>query len=252
MILAILQARLSSRRLPGKVLKPLLGKPMILRQVERLSRAEKIDELVVATSVEVSDDPIEALCIEHNINCFRGSLDDVLDRYYQATKAWNPEYIVRLTADCPLADPSVIDDVISFYLAGDFDYASNALPPTYPDGLDIEVFKFSCLEQAWQEARLSSEREHATPYIYNNPLKFKLGNYENTSDLSHFRWTVDEPEDFEFVTKVYEKLYPNNPEFSMNDILTLIHNEPELIDINNMYARNEGYQKSLDEDFIVE
>jgi spore coat polysaccharide biosynthesis protein SpsF len=251
MILAILQARLSSRRLPEKVLKSLLGKPMIIRQIERLKRAEKIDKLVVATSIESSDDPIETLCVEHDISCFRGSLDDVLDRFYQAAKIWNPEYIVRLTADCPLADPSVIDNVISFYMEGNYDYASNALPPTFPDGLDIEVFKFYCLEQAWQEAKLSSEREHATPYIYNNPQKFSLGNYENPIDFSHLRWTVDEPEDFEFVTKVYEKLYPDNPKFTMHDVLKLLNEQSALLDINNMFARNEGYQKSLDEDFIV-
>jgi spore coat polysaccharide biosynthesis protein SpsF len=251
MILAILQARLSSTRLPKKVLKPLLGEPMILRQIERLQRSKQIDKLVVATSNELSDDPIESLCRKNNIQCFRGSLDNVLDRYYQAAIIDNPDYIVRLTADCPLADPNVIDNVISFYMAGNYDYASNTLSPTFPDGLDIEVFKFSCLEQAWKEARLSSEHEHATPYIYNNPLKFKLGNYVNTTDLSHLRWTVDEPEDFEFVTKVYESLYPINSEFSMDDILDLLSKQPDLMKINNMFARNEGYQKSLDEDFIV-
>jgi len=251
MILAILQARLSSTRLPKKILKPVLGKSMILRQIERLQRSKQIGKLVVATSNELSDDPLELLCRENNIQCFRGSLDNVLDRYYQAASMHNPDYVVRLTADCPLADPAVIDDVISFYMAGNYDYASNAVSPTFPDGLDIEVFKFSCLEQAWKEAQLSSEHEHVTPYIYNNPQKFKLGNFENTIDLSHLRWTVDEPEDFEFVTKVYESLYPINPEFSMNDILDLLSKQPDLMTINNMFARNEGYQKSLDEDSIV-
>lgn len=251
MILAILQARLSSTRLPQKVLKPLLGRPMVLRQIERIQRSKKIDELVVATSDEASDDPLEMLFNENGVNCFRGSLDDVLDRYYQAAILWDPEYIVRLTADCPLTDPNVIDDVISFYMNGDYDYVSNSVPPTFPDGLDIEIFKFSCLKQAWQEAQLSSEREHATPYIYNNPQKFKLGNYENTTDLSHLRWTVDEPEDFEFVEKIYKELYPFNPEFVMRDILKLLNKQPELLEINNMFARNEGYQKSLDEDAII-
>lgn len=251
MILAIIQARLSSTRLPEKVLKPLLGKPMLLRQIERLQHVKQIDKLLVATSVEALDDGIEELCVNHNITCFRGSLDDVLDRYYQAAKPYNPKYIVRLTADCPLTDPAVIDDVVSFYFRGDYDYASNALTPTFPDGLDIEIFKFSCLEQAWKEARLSSEREHATPYIYNNPQLFNLVNYENSVDFSHLRWTVDEPEDFEFVTKVYEALYLNDPEFSMDDILKLLKEQPALLKINNMFARNEGYQKSLDEDFVT-
>lgn len=248
MILAILQARLSSRRLSQKVLKSILGKPMLLRQVERLKRSKRIDRLIVATSTESSDDDIEKLCSENNIACHRGKLDDVLDRYYQAAKPLNPKYIVRLTADCPLADPDVIDDVISFYMNGNFDYASNTLEPTFPDGLDIEILKYSSLEQTWKEAILPSEREHVTPFIYKNPQRFILGNFEHSSDLSHLRWTVDEPEDFEFVTLIYEALYHQNSAFSMFDILDLLEKKPELSRINNMYARNEGYQKSLDDD----
>lgn len=245
MILAILQARVSSSRLPGKVLKPLLGVPMLLRQVERLQKARKIDRLLVATSVEPSDDAIGSLCEQQGIACFKGSLNDVLDRFYQAARTYTPEHIVRLTADCPLTDPALIDEVLDFYLDGGYDYASNAVESTFPDGLDVEVFRFSCLELAWQSANLPSEREHVTPFIHQQPNRFKIGHYKNSSDLSHLRWTVDEPKDFELVSMIYEALYPANPNFSTQDILRLLDERPELAYWNTMHQRNEGYQKSL-------
>jgi len=251
MILAILQARVSSSRLPGKVLKPLLGVPMLLRQIERLKKSRKIDRLLVATSTEPSDNPIEKLCEENGIACYRGSLNDVLDRFYQAARGFDPEHVVRLTADCPLTDAKLIDDVIGFYLDGGFDYASNAIQATYPDGLDMEVFRFSCLEQAWREAALPSQREHVTPFIHQQPLLFKIGHYKNSSDLSHLRWTVDEPKDFELVTMVYEALYPKNPDFSTQEILQLLDQRPELVHWNTAHQRNEGYQKSLEADLSL-
>lgn len=246
MILAILQARVSSSRLPEKVLKPLLGVPMLLRQIERLKKSRKIDQLLVATSTEPSDDPIENLCEKNGIACYRGSLNDVLDRFYQAARRFDPEHVVRLTADCPLTDAKLIDDVIGFYLDGGFDYASNAIHATYPDGLDMEIFHFSCLEQAWCEATLPSQREHVTPFIHQQPLLFKIGHYKNSSDLSHLRWTVDEPKDFELVSMIYEALYQNNPDFSTQDILQLLDQRPELVHWNTAHQRNEGYQKSLE------
>lgn len=251
MILAILQARVSSSRLPGKVLKPLLGVPMLLRQIERLKKSRKIDRLLVATSTESSDDPIEKLCKEHELVCYRGSLNDVLDRFYQAVRGYNPDHIVRLTADCPLTDAKLIDDVIGFYLDGGFDYASNAIQATYPDGLDMEVFRFSCLEQAWREARLPSQREHVTPFIHQQPLRFRIGHYKNTDDLSHLRWTVDEPKDFELVSRIYEALYPGNPDFTTQEILELLEKQPELVNWNTTHQRNEGYQKSLQADLSL-
>lgn len=251
MILAILQARVSSSRLPEKVLKQLLGVPMLLRQVERLNKSRKIDQLLVATSTEPSDDPIESLCKENNIACYRGGLNDVLDRFYQAAKLMKPEHVVRLTADCPLTDAKLIDDVIQFYLDGGFDYASNAVQATYPDGLDMEVFRYGCLERAWQEATLPSQREHVTPFIYQQPQLFKIGHYKNSSDLSHLRWTVDEPKDFELVTMIYEALYPKNPDFSTQDILQLLDQRPELEHWNTAHQRNEGYQKSLEADLSL-
>lgn len=248
MILAILQARVSSSRLPGKVLKPILGVPMLIRQLERVKRAKMIDRLVVATSIDPSDDPIEDLCRQNGIECCRGDLKDVLDRFYQVAKSYRPEHIVRLTGDCPLIDPEVIDRVIRFYLDGGYDHASNGGEPTFPDGLDVEIFRFSALELAWQEARLPSEREHVTPFIYTHPERFRTAQYKNHVDLSYLRWTVDEPADFELVRIVYESLYPSRPDFSTTDILALIENRPELATMNTHHARNEGYAKSLHED----
>src|SRR5262245_37090128 len=174
MILGILQARVSSRRLPGKVLKPILGRPMLERQSERLRRAHRLDKLVVATSTDASDDAIAALCESLPLDCFRGALDDVLDRFYQAAKRYSADTVVRLTGDCPLADPSVIDELILLHESGGYDYTSNTLTRSYPDGLDAEVAQMRCLEAAWHEAALPSEREHVTPFIYRDPERFRL------------------------------------------------------------------------------
>ena len=247
-ILAILQARVSSSRLPGKVLKPILGKPMLARQIERVLLSHRIDQLVVATSTDPSDDGLESLCRQINIPCFRGSLNDVLDRFYQAAQSWQPQHVVRLTGDCPLMDQEIIDAVIDFYLAGGYDYAANAAQPTFPDGLDVEIFRFSILEQAWKEATLPSQREHVTPFICQQPERFQIGHYRNAEDLSHLRWTVDEPEDFDLVTRIYESLYPIHPEFHMSDVLALLQQRPDLAAMNQKFERNEGLQKSLNED----
>lgn len=251
MILAILQARVSSSRLPGKVLMPLLGVPMLLREIERIGRASLIDQLLVATSNDASDDPISRLCRDNGILCYRGSLEDVLDRYYQAAKLSSPEHVVRLTGDCPLIDPEVIDQVARFYLDGAYDYASNTVTPTFPDGLDVEVFRFSCLEDAWREANLPSQHEHVTPFIHRQPERFKIGCFKQEPDLSRLRWTVDEAEDFEFVKQVYEALYRDNPAFVMDDVLHLLKSRPELLAINARFQRNEGYQKSLAKDALA-
>jgi glutamate-1-semialdehyde aminotransferase/spore coat polysaccharide biosynthesis protein SpsF (cytidylyltransferase family) len=247
MIIAILQARVSSSRLPGKVLQPILGVPMLLRQIERVGRSKKIDRLLLATSLDASDDPIEALCRQNKIDCFRGNLEDVLDRFYQASLPLRPDHVVRLTGDCPLADPELIDRMIRFHLEGGFDYTSNH-PPTFPDGLDVEVFRASCLTEAWQEAKLPSEREHVTPFIVGNPERYRLGSLKNDQDLSGLRWTVDEKEDFALVSHIYEELYPRNKNFSMTDVLNLLERRPELKNMNTKYQRNEGYKKSLKKD----
>jgi len=247
-ILAILQARVTSSRLPGKVLKPIMGRPMLALQIERVLRANKIDQLIIATSNDPSDDELETLCREVNVPCYRGSLNDVLDRFYQTTQTFKPEHVVRITGDCPLIDPEVIDDVIAFYLNGDYDYASNAVEPTFPDGLDVEIFRFSILEEAWKEAALPSQREHVTPFIHQQPDRYRVGHYKNTEDLSHLRWTVDEPEDFDLINKIYEELYPFKPNFRMVDILNLLQQKPEWLTINKQFERNEGFMKSLHED----
>lgn len=245
MILAMLQARVSSSRLPGKVLKPILGVPMLGRQIERVQRAKSIDRLLVATSNDVTDNPIEQWCRQSGVECFRGNLDDVLDRFYQAAKPIDPEHVVRLTGDCPLADPDLIDEVIQFHISGDFDYSTNAIEPTYPDGLDVEVFRFACLEQAWREAKLPSQREHVTPFIHQQPDRFRIGLFKNPINLSHFRWTVDEALDFELIRRIYEALYPIDAKFKSQDILAFLDENPELKTLNISYDRNEGFQKSL-------
>lgn len=246
MILAILQARVTSSRLPGKVMLPLLGQPMLARQLERVRRATLIDQLMVATSVDGSDDPLALLCDQLGVACHRGQLDDVLDRFYQAGLPYRPEHIVRLTGDCPLADPDLIDRVIRLCLESGCDYVSNGTAPaTFPDGLDVEVMRFSALEQAWCEARLPSEREHVTPFIYHHPERFRLAQYRNPVDLSHLRWTVDEAADFTLVRIVYETLYPQQPDFDTSAILHLLDARPELVTLNTDHQRNEGYAKSL-------
>lgn len=248
MILTILQARTGSTRLAGKVLSPILGRTMLALQVERVLRAEKIDELILATTDDQADDPIERLAGELGIGCFRGSVEDVLDRFYQAALSLSPEHVVRLTGDCPLIDPVVIDATVARHLQGGSDYTSNTLNPTYPDGLDVEVFRFEALAEAWRDARKTSEREHVTPFLYNHPRRFQIESVQQDRNLSEMRWTVDEPEDLAFVRAVYEELYPVNPAFSTEDILNLLQRRPELGARNAHIARNEGYVRSVQAD----
>ncbi|OGI17037.1 MAG: spore coat protein [Candidatus Melainabacteria bacterium RIFOXYA12_FULL_32_12] len=248
MILAILQVRTSSSRLPNKVLLPVLDKPMLIRQIERIKKSKLIDKLVVATSIDISDNPIEKLCIDNHIEYFRGSLNDVLERFYDCAQKYKPEHIVRLTGDCPVIDPEILDKTIEYHLNNDFDYTSNGYEPVFPDGLDVEAFKYECLTKAQKEASLPSHREHVTQFIHTQKDIYKLGNYKETKNLSHLRWTVDEPEDFILITKIYEELYPQNPDFKMQDILDLLDKKPELTQINSKFERNEGLKKSIDKD----
>lgn len=246
--LAILQARTSSSRLPGKVLRPLAGQPMLVRQIERVQRSSFIDALVVATSDQPEDQAIEDLCNSIGVPCYRGSLDDVLDRFVRAARSFHPEWIVRLTGDCPLIDPTVIDAVIRLAQDGGYDYATNAVEPTHPDGLDVEVIRAACLETAWREAKLRSEREHVTPFIHQKPERFRIAHFKQDTDLSHLRWTVDEPADYALVSEVYNRLYQDNPNFGTNDVLALLEQEPRLATMNTTHIRNEGYAKSRAED----
>ena len=247
MIVAVVQARVSSARLPSKVLAPLLGQPMLARQMERIGRARRLDRIIVATSDQPEDDAIEQLCAAASVECFRGSLDDVLDRVIAAARPHQPDHVVRLTGDCPLADPELIDAIVAHHVRGGFAYTSNTLQPTYPDGLDTEVIAMPALEQAWREAALPSEREHVTPYVKNSG-KFRTGNFAAPVDRSHLRWTVDEPEDLEMVREVYAALYPADPAFSSADVLALLARRPELAVMNAMHGRDQGYRRSLERD----
>ncbi len=245
MILAVLQARVSSSRLPGKVLKPLLGVPMILRQIERIRRARRIDRLVLATSTDASDDPLAALMVEAGVETARGPLDDVLGRFMLAAKPHNPDWIVRLTGDCPLADPAVIDRVIEATLAAGADYGSNTITPTYPDGLDVEVVRYDVLRRIDGEERTTAEREHVTLAVNRHPERYRLLNVEGAPDLSALRWTVDNSEDFTLVERIYGALYPANSAFATAEILDLLRRDPSLNQINLGIERNEGLVKSL-------
>lgn len=229
MTVAILQARMSSTRLPGKVMKPLAGRPMIERQLERLRRCAGL-RLVVATSTHASDDPLAHHLRDIGVDVFRGSLDDVLDRFVGAASEFAAEgQVVRLTADCPLADPGVIDDCVRLHAELGVDYASNGRRRTYPRGLDVEVFTLEALLTAGREATDPYDREHVTPYLYRNPERFSQGELVQARDESDLRWTVDTPDDFAFVERVYDSLYPGKPDFTSDDIraLPFSHFEPK-------------------------
>jgi spore coat polysaccharide biosynthesis protein SpsF len=246
MILAVLQARSSSTRFPRKVLEPLLGAPMILRQIERIRRAKRLDALVVATSEDASDDALASLCQGDGVAVYRGSLNDVLSRFIGAARRFgDPEWVVRLTGDCPLADPDVIDRVVDEALRVGADYASNSVVPTYPDGLDVEVMRYAALAAIAAEPRSDAEREHVTLALYRQPERFKIHHVRNADDCSHLRWTVDEPQDLVLVKAIYEALYPTKPDFGFADVLALIERRPELAVLNTQSKRNEGLAKSL-------
>lgn len=227
-VLAILQARMSSTRLPGKVMEPIEGIPMIGRQIERLSRARMIDELVVATSWEASDDELVAYVENLGIKVFRGSRDDVLERFIEVLKVCKPDVVVRLTADCPLASPMVIDQVIECFQISDVDYLSNTLTPRYPDGLDVEVVSPQALAWVAENSDDPHEHEHVTLGVYRRPDRFKVQNFSDSSDHSNLRWTVDTAADLEFVREVYNRLYIKNPEFEYQDVLDLLDDEQSL------------------------
>lgn len=250
-IVTIVQARMSSKRLPGKVMLPILGKPLLIRMLERVQAAKFIGQLVVATSTNPDDDEIEKLCTNENIICYRGHLTDLLDRHYQVAKLYNADAIVKIPSDCPLIDPSVIDRVIDHYVKSDkFDLVSNLHPASYPDGNDVEILSFAALECAWKDAVKDYEREHTTPFIWEHDEHFAIGNviWETGLDYSSsHRWTIDFPEDYEFIRKVYVELYPENPAFDLNDILNLLKRKPEIAEINQQYLGRYWYENHLDE-----
>ncbi|MDD5290984.1 MAG: glycosyltransferase family protein [Patescibacteria group bacterium] len=250
MITAIIQARMNSTRLPGKILKKIKGKPILELLVERLRHCQKIDKIIIATTKNPADAATVALAKKINCPYFIGDEDDVLDRIYQAAKKYKADIIARVTADCPLHDPKIVDDLIDFYLKNKnkYDYVSNVNPPTFPDGLDLWIFPFKTLERAWKEAKLKSEREHVCPYIWKNPHLFRVGHFESKTDYSHLRWTVDDNTDFEFIKKIFAGLYRKGKIFSMGDILNFLDQNPALHKVQEGKARDEGYAKSLEAD----
>ena len=250
-IVAIIQARMASSRLPNKVLLDIAGEPMLVRVVERTRKARTLDEVVVATTVAPTDDAVEALCSERSYPCYRGSSQDVLDRYYQAARTFYAEVIVRITADCPIIDPSVIDKTVYAFLGVEsdethiktsplqqstpYDFAANRLPPpwgrTYPIGLDTEVCSFDGLETAWKEAEKNHQREHVMPFFYEQPERFRILHVSHDPDYGSMRWTVDTQQDLELLREIYAS-FPGRDDFTWRDVLALFEQEPELALIN--------------------
>ncbi|MBE9528278.1 MAG: glycosyltransferase family protein [Proteobacteria bacterium] len=250
-VVAIVQARMTSTRLPGKVLKEICGTTILGHVLARLGGANRIDKLVVATSTDSTDDVIEQWCRDNGQEVSRGSLDDVLDRYYGAAVETGAAIVVRITADCPLIDPQIVDSVIELLLSGGHDYAS--LGGDFPDGLDCEAFTFETLKRAHAEAKLASEHEHVTPYIYKNPDRFDIATVTLEGGNAQLRWTVDDEKDFSLVTHIFEGLSGTDADklFYTGDILEFLRKNPELSSINSETIRNEGYAKSIREDHEV-
>lgn len=234
-IVAIIQARMTSSRLPGKVLIDIAGFPMLYHVIKRVSSARLIDQIVVATTDDPADNVIEEFCNLNSLLCFRGHPFDVLDRYYQAASKFQADIIVRITADCPLMDPTIIDSLIQSFLDSDVDFAANRLPPpwkrTFPIGLDIEIVHFKALEKAWQEAGSQFEREHVMPYFYDQPGRFKILLAHHEPDFGEKRWTVDTPQDLELINKIYESFSPRI-DFSWLEVIDLFKSNPDLEKIN--------------------
>ncbi|MCZ2127873.1 MAG: glycosyltransferase family protein [Anaerolineales bacterium] len=249
-VIAIIQGRMSSSRLPGKILADIAGQPMLSRVFVRTSRADSVSQTVFATTTDSSDNPVAEYCDFSGIPFARGSLYDVLDRYYQTAKEFNADVVVRITADCPVIDPALIDNVVNALLEDEYDFVCNRLPPpwnrTYPIGLDVEACTFKALEQAWQKAKEPQQREHVMPYFYEgvqltvvsrqlsvgeSPRGYKVALLNHTTDFGDYRWTVDTPEDLEFMREVYNH-FDGRDDFTWKEVLDLVHDHPELTQIN--------------------
>ena len=249
-VVAIIQGRMSSSRLPGKILADIVGQPMLTRVFTRTSRATTLDDVLFATTTDASDDPVAEYCDFSGLPFTRGSLYDVLDRYYQAAKGAKADVIVRITADCPVIDPALIDNVVNTLREDEYDFACNRLPPpwhrTYPIGLDVEACTFKVLEQAWKKAQEPQHREHAMPYFYEgveltrqsrtletgtSPRGYQIALLHHTTDFGEYRWTVDTPEDLEFMRQVYSR-FDGRDDFTWKEVLDLVHDHPELAQIN--------------------
>ena len=234
-VVGIVQGRMNSSRLPGKILKKIAGKPMLAQVVERARQARLIDAVAFATTTDPSDDPVEVYCRRQGIPVYRGSLLDVLDRFYQAARMMEADVVVRFTADCPLLDPGLVDQTIQLFLESGADFAANRLPPpfrrTYPIGLDTEVCSFAALERAWKEATAKHDREHVLPYLYEVEGRFKVRILDHHQDYGYHRWTVDTPEDLVLVRRIFRRMR-NRPGFTWLDVVALLEHEPQLARIN--------------------
>lgn len=247
-MIAIVQARMGSNRLPGKVLADIGGKPMLARVVLRARRASLLDQVVVATTTDPGDDPVENYCLSVGFSCFRGHPYDVLDRYYQAAKLYQADLVVRITADCPLIDPDEIDRTLRAFFAHDVDFAANRLPPpwkrTTPIGMDTEVVRFEALTRAWREADAKYAREHVMPYLYEQEGRFKTLLVQHDSDLGHLRLTVDTAQDLTLIREIYAA-FGDRDDFTLPDILRLLDEKPQLLAINAGVAHKD--YKEVDE-----
>lgn len=242
---AIVQARMGSTRLPGKVLADICGQPLIQRLIDRVKATPGIDHVVVATTIDLADDALANWCLEHSLPVYRGSVNDVLDRFWQCAQRYKAEFIVRVTADDPLKDPEIIRKALELCdSAPEVDYASNTLQPSYPEGLDIEVVRYRALKRAANEAKLPSEREHVMPYIWKHPDRFVLRGFGMQPDLSHWRWTVDKPSDLELVRRIFAQ-FPDQPLVDHRAIIAWLNEHPELLAINSGTIRHEGYYNTL-------
>ncbi len=250
-IIVITQARTGSTRLPNKIFKKVGGKSLLQIHIDRINKSSKISEIIVATTVSKNDDVIEEFARNNNVGVFRGSEDDVLDRFYQAVKYKRPDYIVRLTSDCPLIDGALIDDIIEKAISEEVDYCSNTLVESFPDGQDVEVFTFEALERAWKEAKLLSEREHVTPYLKNNSDFYDKGKFRAINIHSEYqeygkvRMTVDEENDYQVISKLIELL---GESATWVDYAKEYLSSEEIRNLNEDITRNEGYLKSLKKD----
>ena len=246
-IILVIQARTGSTRFPHKVLKLIQNKPMIWHVINRVKKIPKIDNIILATTKKKSDLILTKIAKKSDIDYFQGETNNVLSRYFQCAKYFDADIIIRITSDCPLIDPKLIENMLNYYLKHNYDYLSNTLKPTYPDGLDVEIFSFNALEKAFSLAQWKSEIEHVTPYIKKNPKIFKLYNFENSKNLSNMRMTVDEPPDLKLVRSIYQKLKPKKI-FSLNEILKIISDNPKILSSNENFKRDSGYEKSVKND----
>ncbi len=248
----VIQARVQSTRLPKKIILPILGRPVLALMLERVRAAKLVGTVVVATTTDSTDDPIEALCQAEDIPCYRGHPTDLLDRHYQLAKQYQADVVVKIPSDVVLIDPQVIDRVLAFYLdqADEYDFVSNLHPQSYPDGNDVEVMSMGALEIVWREAKRDFEREHTTPFFWENPDRFRLGNVTWETGLNYsriYRLVLDYAEDFELIKIIYEALYPQNSLFSLNHILNFLDHNPDVRAINAKYVGVNWYRHHLDQ-----